>query len=87
MHDVLTSAHLLVALILSSTNTAALFADRGAVGVRPYYAAYMTIGNGWLAYNFATLGQTLSAAVCFAFCALSAVNAGAIAYYRRKATM
>jgi len=72
---------------MASTNTAALFADRGAVGVRPYCAAYITIGNGWLAYNFLSVGQPLSTMVCVASAVLNAVNAGAIAYYRRKATM
>jgi K+ transporter len=84
--DAITSAYLLGALIMAATNTAALLADRGATGVRPYCAAYMAVGNGWLAYNFAVLGQPGAATVSAAFCALNAVNATLIARYRRMAT-
>lgn len=86
MQDAITSLYLLGALIMGSTNTAALLADRRAAGVRPYCAAYMAVGNGWLAYNFSALGQPGAAAMSAAFCALNAANAALIIRYRRMVT-
>ena len=86
MQDAVTSLYLLGALIMASTNTAALLADRSASGVRPYYAAYITVGNGWLAYNFAALGQPGAAVITAAFCVLNGVNVVLIVRYRRMAT-